>query len=413
MFDFSRYGFSPARILLPDVRIDPAKWAVVACDQFTSQPDYWQKANTLVGESPSTLRMIYPECYLKDAPANPEAIHESMREYLNGGILSRSFDGFVLVERETASCSRIGLVGKIDLEKYDYHRDAHPLIRPTEGTVLDRLPPRAAIRTGAPLELPHVMLLADDPEKTLIEPIYARRGEMPLLYDFDTMLGGGHLRGWQVSAQDRIDSFGSALSTLYSSCDGFLFAVGDGNHSLAAARLCWERIRETLPESERSGHPARFALVEINNLHDPALVFEPIHRAVFAEQVPLEDFIQDFSLYCRNRGMALSPCGPDTAHLTIDNRPFLIENPVNPLPLAILQPFLDEWIAAHPGCGIDYIHGTDALQSLNAIKIQLNRIDKHTLFDAVRRGGVLPRKSFSIGEANEKRYYFECRRLFD
>ena len=408
MQNFSKYGLTVPRLLLPGTQIDPVRWAVIACDQHTSEPEYWAQVEREVRERPSTLRLIYPECYLHQGRPDIPAIHQRMAQYQEQ-FLTRTIEGFVLVERQTTRGVRLGLVAAIDLEMYDYTPGAKPLIRSTEGTVVERLPPRMDIRRGAPLELSHVMLLTDDPERTLIEPIYERRDALEKLYDFDLMAGGGHIRGWAVTDSQSMAALAQALEALYQCGDGFLFAVGDGNHSLAAARACWLELRQNLTPAQREIHPARYAMVEIVNLYDPALVFEPIHRAVFgAESGALT---HDFILYCRGQGMSVVPCKPERAQLYLLDEPMRIENALNPLPVAILQPFLDQWLADNPLARLDYIHGLDALNALSALRIRLTPMDKRALFPAVRQSGALPRKTFSMGEAQDKRYYLECRAI--
>ena len=312
MKQFSDYGLHIPHILLPDEQIDPAKWAVVACDQYTSQPEWWENAERLVGDSPSTLHMIYPEYRLVDGTPDVPAMHETMQQYQND-VLTRAVDGFILIERGTTQGNRLGLMVAIDLEAYDYTPGSKPLIRSTEGTVIDRLPPRVAVRRGAPVELPHVMLLADDPDQTLIEPLYAHRASLRPLYDFELMQSGGHLRGWAVEDRACLDGLLDALCALHAHDNGMLFAVGDGNHSLAAARSYWQELKPTLSPEMCTDHPARYALVELVNLYDPALVFEPIHRAVFdADGAQLT---HDFILHCRKLGMSVVPSTPENAQL--------------------------------------------------------------------------------------------------
>ena len=407
-----RYALTVPEILLPGEDCDLSKWAVVACDQFTSQPDYWRRVMEITGAAPSTLNMIFPEAWLGEGDARIAQINRMMLAY-EKTVLTRRVRGFVLVERAIASGKRLGLVAAVDLEQYDFAPDSSSLIRATEGTILERIPPRMRIREHAALELPHILLLADDPGRTLIEPLWARRDEFEKLYDFDLMESGGHIRGWRVSDEHALDG---ALSGLLEKANGLLFAVGDGNHSLATARQCWLNIRDALTPEQRAHHPARYALVEINNLHDPALVFEPIHRAIFgADGAALK---RDLAAWLDGRGMALRVCAPGEAMLTLldggEDAPLRVERLKNPLPLATLQPFLDEWLAGCAGARIDYIHGEDAVRELarqGALGILLPAMDKNALFESVRRGGPLPRKTFSMGEANEKRYYLEARKI--
>jgi len=397
-----------ARILLPRDGVAPEKWAVVACDQFTAQPEYWRQADALVGDAPSTLRLILPEAWLAEGEARIPAIHAAMAKYLADGTLETAVqDGFVLIERDTPAGARPGLVVALDLEAYDYNPGSASLIRATEGTVLERVPPRARIRAGAPVELPHVMMLIDDPGMTVIEPLLARRTALRPLYDFELMMGGGHLRGWAVEGEAVRGVF-DAIDALNARADGLLYAVGDGNHSLAAARKCWLDIRDTLPAEARANHPARFALVELVNLACPALVFEPIHRALFG--VNPSELMDAYRDALRADGADMGE-GDDLVAFDAAGHTWRFKSAEHPL--ARLQAFLDGWLADHPGARIDYIHGEAALRSLvnrpDALGLMPRPFDKSELFDAIRRHGVLPRKTFSMGEATEKRYYMEAR----
>lgn len=398
-----------ARILLPAAGVAPEKWAVVACDQFTAQPDYWAKAEAVVGNAPSTLRLTLPEIFLDQSASRIPEIHAAMRDYLNQGVLTEAVNGFVLVERTTPSGVRPGLVAALDLEAYDYAPGSNSLIRATEGTVASRVPPRARIRAGAPLELPHVMMLIDDPGYSVVEALYARRDSLRPLYDFDLMLEGGHLRGWAVEGEDADQVF-AAVESLAQRCDGLLYAVGDGNHSLAAAKQCWVQTREQLSPERRESHPARYALVELVNLCCPAMTFEPIHRIVY--NVNSVQLAAQLQTYLRAHGVQDVP-GDDLVVFDRDAR-LTFCSPQHPLPM--LQRFLDDYLAAHPEAEIDYIHGDEALRKLvathpNAVGFMPRAFDKSELFGAIRRWGVLPRKTFSMGEANEKRYYMEARRI--
>jgi len=397
-----------AHILLPAADVAHEKWAVVACDQFTSQPDYWQKAEDIVGDAPSTLRVTLPEIFLNDEDARIPAIHAAMSDYLNRGVLTEAVHGFVLVERTTRAGVRHGLVVSLDLEAYDYSVGSTSLIRATEGTVPSRVPPRARIRSGAPLELPHVMMLIDDPNATVIEPIYAKRDELRSLYDFELMLDGGHLRGWAVE-DDAADAVFASLEALYENCGGLLYAVGDGNHSLAAAKSCWNQIKTTLSTEELENHPARYALVELVNLSCPALEFEAIHRVMFG--VDPVSLTKELRAYLLTQGMTEG--GSDLVFFSAEEQ-FGFSSPEHPL--KALQAFLDAYLSAHPEVEIDYIHGADALRNLvndrsDAMGFMPRTFEKPDLFPAVRQWGVLPRKAFSMGEAVEKRYYMESRRI--
>lgn len=399
-----------ANILLPRKGVDLTKWAVVACDQFTAQPEYWERARALAGEEPSALRLILPEAWLAESDARVPAIHRAMADYLDSGVLETAVrDGFVLVERRTPAGVRPGLVAALDLEAYDFTPASDSLIRATEGTVLERVPPRARIRAGAPVELPHVMMLIDDPADTVIGPLFARREALRPLYDFELMLGGGHLRGWAVEGDATRGVF-DAVDALGAKANGLLYAVGDGNHSLAAARQCWLDIRDTLPEEARKDHPARFALAELVNLHCPALVFEPIHRLLTG--VDPAALIAEYRKSLAAQG-ADEGAGDDLIAFDGSGNTWRFRSAEHPL--WRLQRFIDGYLAAHPGAGVDYIHGDDALRGLvqgpDRLGFMPRAFDKGELFDAVRRHGVLPRKTFSMGEATEKRYYLEARRI--
>lgn len=404
-------GLIPASILLPAPGIDLQKWAVVACDQFTSQPDYWARVRSFVADAPSTLKMIQPEIDLDRAEENIPAINAEMRAYLEKGILrTRVEDGFIVVERTTDSGVRLGLMACVDLEDYDFTPGARALIRATEETIAARVPPRVRIRRDAPLEAPHVMLLIDDPGFTAVEAAYAASNTGEALYDFELMEGGGHLRGWKVANPDALLT---ALSALRGSPDDFLYVAGDGNHSLATAKACWEEIRPSLTETEKARHPARFALVEIVNLHSPALAFEPIHRVIFG--VDAARFVSEVRETLRARGFRPEAGGEIRFISENGESGIRLDGAGELLPVAALQPALDEYLAAHPGARIDYVHGEAAVRELSrtrdTVGILLTSIPKRALFPAVRAGGVLPRKTFSMGEAQEKRYYMECRRI--
>lgn len=407
-----QFGLAVPDILLPEEEALPA-WAVVACDQFTSQSEYWEEVSKIAEGKPSALHVIYPEAWLEQGGGRIEAINETMRDY-EKNVLTRALHGMILVERTIATGRRLGLVAAIDLERYDFSVGSTSLIRATEGTILERIPPRVKIRQNASLELPHILLLVDDPKRTLIEPLYAEHESLAPVYDFELMMGGGHIRGWLVENADQLEP---ALERLMADANGLLFAVGDGNHSLATARQCWLNIRDTLTEAERENHPARFALVEIENLHDDALVFEPIHRALF--HVCEDELLGDFGAWLEKQGMTLARCEADRAMFRWVRGErttcYAIERLAHPLPLAVLQRFLDEWLAAHQESSVDYIHGEDAVRALSAQEgvcgVLLPAMDKHALFEAVRVGGALPRKTFSMGEAVEKRYYLECRKI--
>ena len=399
--------FAPADILLPADDENIAYWPVVACDQFTSQRGYWKELEKLVGDKPSALNIVFPEVYLEEGFGRIESIQRHIRDYLDRGVLTeRVHEGFVLVERSTASGVRTGLVGKVDLDCYDYTPESQALIRATEGTVTSRIPPRVKIRQGAELESPHVMLLCDDRERELIEPLYERRHELPKLYDLELMMGGGHLRGYAVTGELARET--QEMIARQQSRSGLYLAVGDGNHSLATAKTCWEQIKPGLTEEERKTHPARYALAELVKLHCEVLNFEPIHRLLF--HVDAGELIKDFT--------AALPCteGDDVVFIHKGGRRGVkLTAAGDRLPVDLLQEFLDKWLREHPEAEIDYVHGAAALEELSLKEgncgMALKAMDKNALFPAIVAGGVLPRKTFSLGEAEEKRYYMECRKI--
>ncbi len=405
-----------AELLLPAPGVDPTAWACVACDQFTSQPEYWEEAARLVGDRPSALRCVLPECYLSEAAQRVPEIHSAMRRYLTDGALTPGVrDGFILTERNTGSGTRVGLVLTIDLEAYDYRPGSQSPIRPTEGTITDRIPPRLAVRRGAPLELSHVLLLIDDPMQSVAEPLMEKRDQLHKLYDFPLMLEGGHLVGYAVEDPADIAAVRAALAQLKGRSNP-LYAVGDGNHSLATAKAYWEELKPALTEAERADHPARFAMVELENIHDDALIFEPIHRVLYGYDG--DALLDELARYAAARGWSLAG-DPDAQEIDVvfEGKRVQLSVSGSPYPLAVgtLQAFLDEWVPAHPGTRVDYIHGSDAVQALTAgeraVGFLLPALDKAALFPAVEKLGALPRKTFSLGAAREKRYYMEARRI--
>ena len=409
-----QYGLKAPVILLPNSETEYAKWAVVACDQYTAQPEYWETVGALVGDAPSALHIIYPEARLQEGDARIAHINRAMDHYL-AKTLTRRIEGFVLVERQISTGVRLGLMAAVDLEHYDYSAGSTSPIRATEGTILERIPPRVKIRKNAHLESPHVLVLVDDPDQTLIEPLYAARDRFEPLYDFDLMMDGGHIRGWLADGKAEPGMI-AALERLHARAKGLLYAVGDGNHSLATAKACWVALKEKLTEEERANHPARYALVELNNLHDASLVFEPIHRTLAG--VWAEALHGALLAWLQGCGMGLMDASEDNAMFTLigekSRLPLRIEPIDRPLPLSVLQAFLDEYVGNNPGVEIDYVHGDDVAAGLageNQCSILLKPIDKSILFESVRKSGALPRKTFSMGEAHEKRYYLECRAI--
>ena len=383
---FAALGVSIPNILLPAPGVDLNKFAVVACDQHVSDPAYWEAVEAYVGDAPSALRLMLPEAYLEkpDRAARVEAINAAMKSYLEKGLLREVGEGFVYLHRTISTGVRHGLMMALDLEQYDYTPGAKSLIRATEQTIPVRLPPRVEIRKGAVLELPHIMVLVDDPENLLLGTLEQALPQLTQCYDFDLMQQSGHLTGWLVQQEELLARLADILGTLCRKGDGLLFAMGDGNHSLATAKACWEQLKPTLSGSERECHPARYALCEIVNLHDEAMVFEPIHRVLFSvDEKALE----------RETG------------ITAQSMP----------PLQQLQPLLDEYLKAHPETKSDSVHGSKAALELGAregnLALLMPPFDKSRLYDIVRRDGVLVRKSFSLGEAPDKRFYLEARKI--
>ena len=418
--------FLPADILLPrDCAY--SKWSVVACDQYTSQPEYWQRVEERVGSAPSTLRLILPESCL-DGPSVETDIMEvnnTMTRYLREERFCTLPASLIYVERRLDNLRlRRGLVGMVDLEQYDYEPGAEAQVRATEGTVMARIPPRVAVRKNAPLELPHVMLLADDPGRTVIEPLSGQTAEMRPLYDFDLMERGGHIRGWELTPEQwgqtaralaalaDPDAFNARYRT--SGLPVMLFAVGDGNHSLATAKECYERQKKLCPPEQWDSLPARYALVELNNLHDDSLEFEPIHRVVFGADP--EELLDALAAFYPGSSRTDRPEGHRLAWVARGQEGTVsVPQPSAQLPVGTLQHFLDEYLLSHPGARVDYIHGEDVVRSLAAqpdtVGFLLPAMGKEELFPTVIHDGVLPRKTFSMGEAHDKRFYLEARRI--
>ena len=405
-------------LLLPAPQVDPALWACVACDQYTSQPEYWHKADTIVGENPSALRLILPEAELSQAAERVPNIHQTMDTYMAlGALIAGVTDGFILTERTTESGVRVGLVALVDLETYDYHVGSHTPVRATEGTILERIPPRLAVRRGAALELSHVLLLIDDPQKTVVEPLYQRRETLTKLYDFSLMLGGGHLRGYAVTDAADLCGVTDALAMLKARLSGdLLLAVGDGNHSLATAKAYWEERKATLTPDQQKEHPARFAMVEVENIHSEALVFEPIHRVAYHCDAAM--MLADWQAYVQQKGWTQEDGDGaqsfEVVHGEVTTCVRVYGSP-DPLTVGTLQTFLDEWLPKHPAVVLDYVHGEDTARALarsaDTVAFLLPAMPKSELFPAVELLGSLPRKTFSMGEAHEKRYYMEARKL--
>jgi len=434
----SSIGINLPNIYLPKATIDPKKWAVIACDQFTSEPEYWQQVESVVGDSPSTFHMILPEVFLgtPEEEKRLETTPEVMQDYIDSGIFQEIND-FIYVLRESNGQTRRGLMVCLDLEHYDYHKGAQTLIRATEGTIIDRLPPRIRIREKALLECPHILVLFDDPGDTVFGPLEDQLSTFNKVYDFELMLGSGHLTGFALNNDEAREHTMQALKALinpetfenkYNLKPGIhqplLFAMGDGNHSLATAKAIWEKIKPSVSME----HPSRYALVEIENIHDPALTFEPIHRLLFNLN---KDVLQAMSVFWGDR-LKVQAVASEQDMITIVDQaaepwhqigmvssqgPKLVavHDPTDNLPVGTLQKFLNAFMADEGAEQIDYVHGTKVLfdngKSPGNSGFYVPAMDKSELFRTVILDGALPRKTFSMGEAKEKRFYMECRQI--
>jgi len=436
MKKYKKIGIQVPEILLPNSQVDLYKWSVVACDQYTSQPEYWKEVKELVGNNPSTLKIVFPEIYLEEAPKEERIknIQKEMDSYLENDVL-KTIDNMVYVERTIGGKIRKGLILAIDLEKYDYSPNSQTLIRATEGTIIDRLPPRIEIRQDASLELPHIIVLIDDPEKTVIEPLMEIKKSENKLYDFELMMDSGHLEGYRVPIE-YADQAALNLEKLadpeffqnkYQVDDNYgvlLFAMGDGNHSLATAKAIWEKKKEQVGMD----HPSRYALVELNNVHDQSLFFEPIHRVLFDLQ---KDLITEFKEFYTDQVNIINCDSSSEMIKQVDSliegkhRIGLIQNhtyvvlevnkPEQNLSAGTIQKFLDKFLLNGGFNKIDYVHGSSVVCELGNKEhnagIYLPAMSKNSLFKTVILDSALPRKTFSMGESQEKRFYMECRKI--
>ncbi|HEX5840469.1 MAG TPA: DUF1015 domain-containing protein [Anaerolineales bacterium] len=437
MKNSSDIGIQIPQVYLPKPGTDLTRWAVIACDQFTSQPEYWNDVEKIVGDAPSTLNLIFPEVYL-EKPGGEERIQNiqaTMRKYMDEGIL-QPHDGIVYVERSVDGKTRRGIVLCLDLEAYDYTKGSSSLIRATEGTIVDRLPPRIKIREGASLELPHILVLIDDPNRTVIEPISAAKSRLEKLYDFDLMFNSGHLAGYAVNDEFEnqvVEALrGLANPETFASKYGvgkdqpvLLFAMGDGNHSLATAKAIWEKMKPQVGMD----HPSRYALVEIENVHDEGLEFEPIHRVLFGLKKDLfAELEKTFGANFRYKPVTSAEEMVRTVDAAQDGKQAIglvgggkefgvveIANPSSNLPVGTIQAFLDPFLKEGGAEKIDYVHGEDVTVKLGSepgnAGFYLPGMSKSDLFKTVILDGALPRKTFSMGEAHEKRFYMEARKI--
>jgi hypothetical protein len=430
-------GVQIPKILLPNRELDYQKWAVIACDQYTSEPEYWKEVEDFVGDSPSTLRMVLPEVYLETEKEHRLIIEtqKAMCDYIQKGLLFE-YEGFILVERTVAGKTRHGLILALDLEQYDYNKGSQTLIRATEGTIIDRLPPRMRIRENAIIEFPHILVLIDDPQETVIEPVEAATHLLKKLYDIELMQKSGHLCGYGVSQPEIQNQILESLEKLaspehFQSKYGvneqygvLLFAMGDGNHSLATAKAIWEKNKQIVGVD----HPSRYALVEIENIHSKGLEFEPIHRVLFQisenPMIAMQTFWKEnFSIekVIDEKTMVKTVDSNQSAHQKFgfvqEDGIYVvtIENPATNLAVGTLQQFLDQWVKNGVVEKIDYVHGREVTCKLGSkpgnCGFYLPAMPKHELFKTVILDGALPRKTFSMGEAYEKRFYLEGRKI--
>ena len=430
---FDAIGLQIPDILLPSPSIDPTNWAVVACDQYSSQPDYWQKVAQAIADSPSTGHMVFPEAWLESGNNEDiiQGIQSTMQSYLQKDVFEEYKSSLIRCRRSTSTGERKGVIVALDLEHYDYRQGSQTLIRATEGTIVDRLPPRIKIREGAALEFPHIMVLIDDPDRTVIEPLFEQSATP--VYQCELMQNSGQLRGELIDAPEALVAFAASLEKL-AQPDSFkekydtgpeqqplLYAMGDGNHSFATARAIWEQMKADRGFDAVADHPARYALVELVNLYDTSLEFEAIHRVVFNTNP--EALIAAFLDYYRDQQAELKA---EPANLSADAQaiPFhyhntsgslVIHKPAQQLAAGSLQQFLDDYLKDNPQANVDYIHGESTTIQLGEkesnIGFLLPPIDKQALFKTVIFDGALPRKTFSMGEAQDKRFYFEGRRI--
>ena len=383
---FEKLGVKIPNILLPKAGTDYSKYAVLACDQYAAQPDYWERVKNYVGEAPSTLHMTLPEAWLLSGDKDYKKRADAMEKYLSDGTLEEIGDGFIFTERDTPDGTRFGLVAAFDLEKYDYNPGTDSLIKVTERTDITRVAPRVEIRKKAPLELPHVLMLIVDKQEKFMSMLRKETENLPKIYDFDLMEGGGHIKGTKIESEELYQKIADVLDELFTENGGtFSFAMGDGNHSFATAKCYWEEIKKNLSPEEQKSHPARFCLAEIINLYDPAMPYECMNRLVSGVSDPKK---------------ALSEMGLDLSSL-----PSLQE----------LQPILDRWLEEHPEAFVEYVHDADTCEKLGKepgrIAFCYREFDRDSVFEVILNNTVFVRKSFAMGHPFEKRYYLEGRKI--
>ena len=422
MEKFEKLGVKIPNILLPKAGTDYSKYAVLACDQYAAQPEYWEKVKEYVGSAPSTLNMTLPEAFLLAGDKDYSKRAECMEEYLSDGTIEEIGDGFIFTVRDTPDGTRYGLVAAFDLEQYDYNPGSDKLIKVTEMTDITRVAPRVEIRKQAVLELPHVLMLVVDKEDKLMSMLKKECRDMPKIYDFDLMEGGGHVKGFLLR-NDEQDNIAKSLEALIteeaigerygdSSLAPLLFAVGDGNHSLATAKAAYEEVKACIGVEAAKNHPARYALAEVVNLHDASINFEPIYRVVF--NCNPTALLSDLKAYLASLDGTAKPQAIHYVSAGAEGD-LTVNTPVCQLAVGTLQTFLGDYAKAHPEVEVDYIHGEDSLCELakkkNAIGFLFEGMRKDELFRTVIYDGALPRKTFSMGHARDKRYYLECRKI--
>lgn len=414
-------GLRPGEMYLPDAFVQMEKWAVIACDQYTGKRVYWQQVERFVNQSPSALNMILPEIDLDQAEEKIPHIQQTMKGYLEQKIITPGIkEGFILVERSLHTGKRLGLVGMIDLEHYDFSARSISLVRPTEGTIMERIPPRLLIRQGAELEFSHVILFVDDPENLLFTAVSKAQNNAPALYDFELMKKGGPIKGWPLEGEKEKDAVYAALKKLLEREDGanpMLFAVGDGNHSLATAKVHWEKVKRNLIGKGQQDHPARYAMVEVQNLYDPSILIEPIHRIIYLWDE--REMMGAWEVFALDRGISkrTSKTKKTLTIQTFTKTSYWAMNQEaeGQVFIQYVEEFFDQWLGKVPFVKVDYIHGEEEVQALvgetKGIGMILPPIAKEDVLPFIKKNGPYPRKSFSVGHADEKRFYLEGRKI--
>ncbi len=402
----------PGTFLLPAPNVDLNTWACIACDQYTADDAYWAQVDAQTNQKPSTAHLILPEIALQEADARVEAIHQTMQSYLDQGVIQTGVtQGYVLTERNTKAGARLGLVCLMDLEAYSFEEAC--AVRPSEETIKERIPARMAIRQNAPIELSHVMILMNDPMESVLEALFAKREALRKCYDFPLMMEGGHLTGYAVEEDAHIEALHKALTQLPVMADGMRYVVGDGNHSLATAKACWEAKKATLSPEQQKNHPARYAMVELVNILDDAMQFCPIHRVLYGYDG--DAMLQDMAQYVHQQGIALDQGGAQEMRCVYEGKEvaFKLSKTAEELATSALQGFVQWLMQKHPDVKLDYVHGEEEVRTLamqkDTVGFLMPTLDKTSFFSLVSTIGTLPCKTFSLGESNDKRFYMESR----